>query len=83
MCELDTGIEQETIPLYQTKSDKDFKPLKIKSTLSNSVFKLQLGIFKEGTPDEFLHFIHEFTQAKSNLGFNSSQKLESGLEQLL
>ena len=35
MSELDTGIEQETIPFYQTKSDKDFKTLKIKYTISN------------------------------------------------
>ena len=83
MSELDTGIERETIPFYQAKSDKDHKSLKIKYTLSNSVFKLQLHIFKEDMPEEFLHFIHEFTQAKSKLGYNSSQKLESGLGQLL
>ena len=83
MSELDAGIERETIPFYLTKTDKDLKTLEIKYTLSNSLFKLQLPIFKEGTPEEFLHFIHKFTQAKSKLGYNSSQKLESGLEQLL
>ena len=76
-------IKSSTFPFCPTKSDKDLKTLEIKYTLSNSVFKLQLPIFTEGTPEEFLHFIHEFTQAKSKLGYSSSQKLESGLEQLL
>ena len=83
MSKLDTGIEQESIPFYLTKSEKDFKTLEIKYTLSGSIFKLQLPIFKEGSPEEFLHFIHEFTQAKNKLGYGNSQKLESGLEQLI
>ena len=83
MSELDAGIERETIPFYPTKLERDIKTLEIKYTLSGSIFKLQLPIFKEGSPEEFLHFIHEFTQAKNKLGYGSSQKLESGLEQLL
>ena len=83
MSELDTGIERETIPFYPIKSERDIKTLEIKYTLSGSTFKLQLPIFKEGSPKEFLHFVHEFTQAKNKLGYSSSQKLESGLEQLL
>ena len=51
--------------------------------MSGSTFKLQLPVFNEGRPKEFLHFIHEFEQAKGKLGYNSGQKLESGLEQLL
>ena len=51
--------------------------------MSGSTFKLQLPVFNEGTPEEFLHFIHEFEQAKGKLGYNSGQNLESGLEQLL
>ena len=83
MSELDTGIERETIPFYSTKSETNIKFLEIKYTLSGSTFKLQLPIFKEGSPEEFLHFLHEFTQARNKLGYTNAQKLESGLEQLL
>ena len=83
MSELDAGIERETIPFYPTKLERDIKTLEIKYTLSGSVFKLQLPIFKEGSSEKFLHFIHEFTKAKNKLGYGNSQKSESGLEQLL
>ena len=83
MSELDTGIERETIPFYSTKTETNTKFLEIKYTLSGSTFKLQLPIFKEGLPEEFLHFLHEFTQARNKLGYTNAQKLESGLEQLL
>ena len=65
MSELDTGIGRENIPFYPIKSERDVKTLDIKYTLSGSTFKLQLPIFKEGSPEEFLHFVHEFTQAKN------------------
>ena len=61
MSELDTGIERETIPFYPTKAERDSKSLEIKYSLSGSTFKLQLPIFKEGSPEDFLHFIYEFT----------------------
>ena len=83
MNEVDTGIERETIPFYSTKSEGNPKFLEIKYTLSGSTFKLQLPIFKEGSPEDFLHFLHEFTQARAKLGYTNAQKLESGLEQLL
>ena len=83
MSELDTGIERETIPFYSTKSEGDTKSLEIKYSISGSTFKLQLPIFKEGLTEDFLNFIHKFTQAKNKLGYGNGQKLESGLEQLL
>ena len=43
----------------------------------------QLQIFKGGKAEEFLRFIYKFDHAKNKLGYNTYQKLESGLEQLL
>ena len=83
MSKADSGIEKETIFFYPEKSDRNFKNIEIKYTMPGSTFKLQLPVFNEGRPKEFLHFIHEFEQAKGKLGYNSGQKLESGLEQLL
>ena len=65
MSELGTGIERETITFYPTKSERDLKTLEIKYTLSGSAFKLQLPIFKEGSPEEFLHFVHKISKAKN------------------
>ena len=66
--------------IYPAKSDSNPKTLKIKYTLSSRLFKLQLPAFKEGTPEKFLHFIYEFSQVKSKLGYGACQELESGLE---
>ena len=83
MSEVDSGIEKETISFYPDKTNRNYKNIEINYTISGSTFKLQLPVFNEGTPEEFLHFIHEFEQAKGKLSYNSAQKLESGLEQLL
>ena len=48
-----------------------------------SSFKLQLPTFKQGTAEDFLHFLHKFNEAKGKLGYNTCPKLESGLERLL
>ena len=83
MANNDSGIEKETIAFYPNQEEKDTKTIEIKYTSSGSSFKLQLPIFKQGNAEEFLHFIHEFLQAKIKLGYNTCAKLESGLEQLL
>ena len=79
MRELDLYIERERILFYPVDSDTNLKILEIKYTMSGSSFKLQLPIFKEGSPEEFLHFLHKFAQAKQKLGYTSCQKLESGM----
>ena len=78
----DTGIEKETISFYPTEASLP-KSIEIKFTLSGSTFKLQLPIFNQGPAEEFLHFLHEFEAAKTKLGYNTCQKLESGIGQLL
>ena len=83
MNESDTGIEKEVISFYPEKDKKSFKTMEIKYTLSGSNFKLQLPVFNEATAEEFLHFLHEFEEAKGKLGYGTCQKLESGLEQIL
>ena len=83
MNKSDSGIEKEIISFYPEKDKKHSKTIEIKYTISGSTFKLQLPIFNEGSAEEFLHFIHEFLEAKGKLGYNTCQKLESGLEQVL
>ena len=82
MNDLDTGIEKETISFYPSNPTVT-KTIEIKFSLSGSSFKLQLPVFKQGNADDFLHFLHEFHEAKGKLGYNTCPKLESGLEQLL
>ena len=60
MSEVDSGIEKETISFYPDKTNRNYKNIEIKYTISGSTFKLQLPVFNEVTPEEFLHFIHEF-----------------------
>ena len=79
----DTGIEKEIIAFYPNQTEDDAKTIEIKYSLSGSSFKLQLPTFKQGNAEKFLHFIHEFMQARNKLGYNTCQKLESGLKQLL
>ena len=83
MAENDSGIEKETIAFYPNQEERETKIIDIKYTLSGNSFKLQLPVFKQGNAKEFLHFLHEFLQAKTKLGYNTCAKLESGLEQLL
>ena len=71
------------IPFYPDKDRKNFKTIEIKYSIPGSTFKLQLPVFKEGTAEEFLHFIHEFLEAKGKLGYGTCQKPQSGLEQVL
>ena len=78
MNETDTGIEKETITFYPSTPNTESKTVEIKFTLSGSALKIQLPTFKQGNAEEFLHFLHEFSEAKSKLGCNSCQKLESG-----
>lgn len=78
-----TGIKKEAVPFIPSYDTRQTKYVEIKYTLSGSSFKTQLPIFMEGAPEQLLHFIHEFNQAKSKLGYNNYQKLESGLEQIL
>ena len=82
MSELDTGIEKKTIAFYPTETTAP-KTIEIKFILSSSAFKLQVLIFNHGNAEMFLHFLHQFNEAKSKLGYNTCPKLESGLEQLL
>ena len=82
MSELDTGIEKETISFYPSETTTP-KTVEIKYSLSGSSFKLQLPIFSQGNAEDFLHFLHEFNEAKNKLGYTTYAKLESGLEQLL
>ncbi len=83
MNESDTGIEKEAIPFALPSETKQSKTLEIKYVISDSTFKTQLPIFKEGTTEELLHFINEFQQAQNKLGYTANQKLESGIKQLL
>ena len=79
----DHGIEKEAISFIP--SDKIKKPsyLEVKYTISGSGFKTQLPVFKGGSAEELLRFLNEFQGAKGKLGYNTYQKLESGIEQLL
>ena len=83
MNESELGIEKESIPFYKSQDTKNIKTMEIKFTLSGSSFKTQLPIFREGNVEDLLHFLYEFNQSKSKLGYTTHQKLESGLEQLL
>ena len=40
-------------------------------------------MFREGTPEQFLNCLYEFTQANAKLGYTNHHKLESGFKQLL
>lgn len=82
MNEADTGIEKETIS-FGTTETKSQKTLEVKYTIADSSFKTQLPTFKDGSAEDLLHFIYEFKQAQAKLGYNTYQKLESGIEQLL
>lgn len=79
----DSGIEKEIIPFLPSSDKQTPQFLEVKYSIANTQFKKQLPIFKGGSAKELLYFLHEFTSAKSKLGYNSYQKLESGLEQLL
>ena len=57
MNDTDSGIENETITFYPNQSDQETKTMEIKFLLSGSSLKLQLPIFKQGTAEEFLHFL--------------------------
>ena len=83
MNKSDAGIEKESIPFLQTYDLSSTKTLEIKFAISGSQFKTQLPIFREGSPEEFLNFLYEFSQAKGKLGYSNGSKLESGFEQLL
>ena len=83
MNDTDTGIEKEAIPFQISENKQTPKTLEIKYTISGSTFKTQLPVFNGGTAEEFLHFLNEFQQARTKLGYTNYQKLESGLEQLL
>ena len=83
MNEMDAGIEKESIPFGSPQNLSTLKTLEIKFSLSGTIFKTQLPIFREGSPEEFLNFLNEFSQAKTKLGYTNYIKLESGFEQLL
>ena len=83
MNKTDAGIKKESIPFWPPLNLSTIKILEIKFTLSGNTFKTQLPIFREGSPEEFLNFLYEFTQAKNKLGYTTHVKLESGFEQLL
>ena len=83
MNESDAGIEKESIPFIPTYELSNVKTLEIKFAISGSSFKTQLPIFREGSPEEFLNFLYEFTQATTKFGYTTHVKLESGFEQLL
>ena len=83
MKDADTGIEKEIISFIPSYDKSKTKYMEIKYTLSNSTFKTQLPIFMEGSPEELLHFLYEFNQAKTKLGYSTYQKLDSGFEQIL
>ena len=79
----DTGIEKEIISFFPTQTSKELKTFEIKQILSRSSFNIQLYVFKEGTSEEFLHFIHKFFPSKKQVWLQYLPKLESELEQLL
>ena len=81
--ETDQGIEREAILFLPPTEKLKTSFLEVKYTISESTFKTQLPIFKGGTAEEFLRFIYEFEHAKNKLGYNTYQKLKSGLEKLL
>lgn len=83
MNETNTGIEKEAISFLAPTPTTQPKTLEVKYEITGSTFKTQLPIFKSGTAEEFLHFLHDFNQARQRLGYSSYQKLESGIEQLL
>ena len=74
MSEADTGIKKETIAFYPSTPNTEPKTVEIKFMLSGSAFKIQLPTFKQGNTEEFLHFLHKFSEAKTKLGYNSCQK---------
>ena len=83
MNDNDTGLKKETITFYCSNQENKPKYVGVKFTLAGSAFKIRLPTFKQGNAEEFLHFLHQFSEAKTKLGYNSCQKLESGFEQLL
>ena len=83
MSESDIGIERETIPFFLTHFSHNTKTIKIKYILAGITFKTQLPIYQEGTPKEFLHFLHEFSRAKNILSYTTCLKFESGSKHLL
>ena len=46
------GIEKEAIPFTLPANEVQPKTLEVKYTLSGSIFKMQLPIFKEGSAEE-------------------------------
>ena len=58
MNETDTGIEREAIPFALPSTTTRSKTLEIKYVITDSTFKTQLPIFKEGTAEDLLHFIN-------------------------
>ena len=83
MNETDDGFEKESIPFGSPQNLSIVKTLEIKFSISGTTFKTQLPIFHDGSPEEFLNFLNEFSQAKSKLGYTNHLKLESGFEHLL
>ena len=83
MNEPDTGIQKEAISFFPSYLSITIKTLEIKFTLSESILKTQPPVFKEGIPEEFLYYIHEFSSAKAKIGHTTYPKLRSGREQLL
>ena len=77
------GTEREAIPFLPPTDKSKTSFIEVKYIISDSTFKTQLTVFKGGSVEKFLRLIYEFEHAKSKLGYNTYQKLESGLEQLL
>ena len=78
-----SSVAKQSQQKTKRESTMEPKTFRSKFTSSGSSFKLQLPTFKQGNAEKFLHFLYKFSEAKSKLGYNSCQQLESGLEQLL
>ena len=83
MNNADSGIEKEAISFGPVPDAQHQKTFEVKYSIVGSSFKTQLSIFNDGNAEELLYFLFEIKQAQTRLGYNTYQKLESGIKQLL
>ena len=66
MNKSELGTEMQSISFYSSPDTKNDKTLEIKYTLSGSLFKTQLPIFREGSTEEVLISSMNFTNPNQN-----------------
>ena len=75
--------EKETIPLLREYDSSTLAVTKIEYVSNRTHFKAYLPRYSSGTPEEFLSFLQELKENAVKIDYNTWDKEEKGMEQLL